>query len=230
MSYGAKIVPSKPSAVLSCWQPWVSSWWQSYVYKPYLSPILFNAVVGAVDATHWRTCQPSTRSNSSHNTTPGVLGTLLTGVPIGIATCALSLGTNVLATLLVAYKAWCVLKVTVTSSFRLKVPVRRQSRRRLRHYFCMGSRTSQVQKLLSLLIESGAVYSALWVSVSCATSCQRTCIAHSLNLTGCHCGLPGREQFFVCAILSIAVEISKHIWHYGERYSHSHYGMFNISP
>ncbi|PIL28066.1 hypothetical protein GSI_09819 [Ganoderma sinense ZZ0214-1] len=70
------------------------------------------------------------------------MGTVFEGVAIGLAACVLSLSTNALATLLVACKAW-------------------QLRRRLRRYLGMGSRISQVQKLLSLLIESGAVYCAL---------------------------------------------------------------------
>ncbi|PIL28050.1 hypothetical protein GSI_09802 [Ganoderma sinense ZZ0214-1] len=68
------------------------------------------------------------------------------GLPVGIAACVLSLSTNTLATLLVGYKAW-------------------ESRRRLRGYFVAGTRASQVEKLFSLLIESGAVYSAIWAVV-----------------------------------------------------------------
>lgn len=36
-------------------------------------------------------------------------GALFEGIPTGLATCVLSLSTNILATLLVAYKAWYVL-------------------------------------------------------------------------------------------------------------------------
>ena len=38
-------------------------------------------------------------------------GTLYRGVPIGIAACVLSFCTNLLATLLVGFKAWCVVWV-----------------------------------------------------------------------------------------------------------------------
>lgn len=37
-----------------------------------------------------------------------VPGTMFEGIPIGVATSVLSLSTNILATLLVAYKAWSV--------------------------------------------------------------------------------------------------------------------------
>lgn len=64
-----------------------------------------------------------------------------------------------------------------TSSYRLDHPAcyptialvahpssLRKSRKRLRGYFVGGSIASQVEKLIALLIESGAIYSALWVS------------------------------------------------------------------
>lgn len=39
---------------------------------------------------------------------PVFLGTMYEGLPIGLATCVLSLSTNIIATLLVGYKAWYV--------------------------------------------------------------------------------------------------------------------------
>ena len=44
-------------------------------------------------------------------------------------------------------------------------PLLRESRKRLRGYFVGGSVASQVEKLFALLIESGAIYCALWVSL-----------------------------------------------------------------
>ena len=41
----------------------------------------------------------------------------------------------------------------------------RQSRRNLRRYFVTGPRASQVEKVFSLLVESGMIYCALWVSI-----------------------------------------------------------------
>ena len=45
----------------------------------------------------------------------------------------------------------------------------RESRRRLKGYFVAGS---QVEKLPALLVESGAVYCAIWVSCIHYTSCS----------------------------------------------------------
>ncbi|KAM5531991.1 hypothetical protein V8D89_014325 [Ganoderma adspersum] len=64
----------------------------------------------------------------------------------GIAACLLSLTTNLVATLLVAYKAW-------------------RSRRRLRGYLIAKAGGSQVGKLFTILIKSGAVYCAIWAVI-----------------------------------------------------------------
>ena len=42
---------------------------------------------------------------------PAFLGTIYVDLPIGLTTCVLSLITNPVATLLVGYKAWCVMHV-----------------------------------------------------------------------------------------------------------------------
>ncbi|KAM5536435.1 hypothetical protein V8D89_009871 [Ganoderma adspersum] len=78
------------------------------------------------------------------------VGTMFEGLPIGVAACGLSLSTNVLATSLIGYKAW-------------------QMRRRLRGYLVANFGGSQVEKLFAVLIESGAVYCAIWVAEYNAT-------------------------------------------------------------
>ena len=84
------------------------------------------------------------------------------GIPIGIATSVLSLSTNILATLLVGYKAWYVVMQAEYNFSELLITIlSRQWRRHLKGYIVSGSR---VEKLLALLIESGAAYCALWVS------------------------------------------------------------------
>ncbi|KAI1791468.1 hypothetical protein LXA43DRAFT_430451 [Ganoderma leucocontextum] len=70
-----------------------------------------------------------------------LLATFVLGVINTTWTCQSPEDTNLLATLLVGYKAW-------------------ESRRRLRGYLVAGG--SQVEKLFALLIESGAVYCAIW--------------------------------------------------------------------
>ena len=101
---------------------------------------------------------------------PIIAGVTFTGFPVGTAASVLSLGTNVLATSLVGYKAWCVTTSSPPphtphiSLIRPGTYLLRQSRKRIRGYFVGGSVASQVEKLFSLLIESGAIYSALWAS------------------------------------------------------------------
>ncbi|KAM5536418.1 hypothetical protein V8D89_009854 [Ganoderma adspersum] len=126
-----------------CWRICVV-WSQNRAVKAICGVFLLaTLIVGAIDTT--QSCQLSKLDTPNFNTL-NIMGTLFEGIPIGIAVCVLSLITNLLGTLLVAYKAW-------------------QSRTRLKRYFGMGSRTSQVQKLLSLLVESGALYCALWAVV-----------------------------------------------------------------
>ncbi|PIL28058.1 hypothetical protein GSI_09810 [Ganoderma sinense ZZ0214-1] len=70
-------------------------------------------------------------------------GALFENNSFGIATCVLSLSTNLVATCLIAYKAW-------------------MSRRSLRGYMVAKYGGSQIEKLFAILIESGAVYCAIW--------------------------------------------------------------------
>ncbi|PIL28060.1 hypothetical protein GSI_09812 [Ganoderma sinense ZZ0214-1] len=80
-------------------------------------------------------------------------GAMYKGFSAGIAACVLSLSTNLLATLLVGWKAW-------------------ESRTRLRGYFVGGSITSQIEKLFALLIESGAIYCAFWIRIAIVVAFQ----------------------------------------------------------
>ncbi|KAM5536302.1 hypothetical protein V8D89_010038, partial [Ganoderma adspersum] len=74
-------------------------------------------------------------------------GTLYGGVSYGVAASMLSLCTNLYATTAVALKAW-------------------RSRRFLRRYIVTGPMVSQTEKVLSLLVESGAIYCAVWILVA----------------------------------------------------------------
>ncbi|PIL28082.1 hypothetical protein GSI_09836 [Ganoderma sinense ZZ0214-1] len=121
-----------------CWRTCVV-WHQSRTVKALCGALLsVTLLVGAVDST--QSCQLWKLDPDPDIS--GKMGTVFEGIAIGLSACILSLSTNALATLLAACKAW-------------------QLRRRLRRYLGMGSRTSQVQKLLLLLIESGAIYCAL---------------------------------------------------------------------
>ncbi|PIL29565.1 hypothetical protein GSI_08201 [Ganoderma sinense ZZ0214-1] len=126
-----------------CWRASVV-WFQTRTVRATLLALLLATfVLGATD-TAWgcrapyRVAPLTIYSFVPLGTSPGHAG-----LPLGIAACALSLATNLLATLLVAYKAW-------------------ESRRRLWGHFVVGGTRAQVQQLLALLVESGAVYCALW--------------------------------------------------------------------
>ncbi|TBU37905.1 hypothetical protein BD309DRAFT_931592 [Dichomitus squalens] len=68
------------------------------------------------------------------------------GSPYGIAASMLSLSVNVFATIIVAYKAWT-------------------SRRFLRRLMVWGDTTARMERLFSILLETGMVYCAIWILV-----------------------------------------------------------------
>ncbi|KAM5529994.1 hypothetical protein V8D89_016339 [Ganoderma adspersum] len=106
--------------------------------------LLATFILGVLDATL------GNRTLFNHGGTVVVLssqpGALFEDNPFGVATCVLSLTTNLVATLLIAYKAWT-------------------ARRRLRGYFVAKAGGSQAEKLFAILIESGVVYCAIWAVV-----------------------------------------------------------------
>ncbi|KAI0030277.1 hypothetical protein K488DRAFT_87912 [Vararia minispora EC-137] len=62
---------------------------------------------------------------------------------LGSATQAFSLITNVIATSLISWKAW-------------------GHRKQIRRYFCSGTRTTMVERVMALLVESGMLYCVIW--------------------------------------------------------------------
>lgn len=93
-------------------------------------------------------------------------GTLFENNSFGLATCLLSLTTNLVATLLIAFKAWYGLWPRGLSSVQPITVVSRTSRMRLKGYLvAKAGGPSRAEKLFSILIESGTVYCAIWVSV-----------------------------------------------------------------
>ncbi|PIL33724.1 hypothetical protein GSI_04349 [Ganoderma sinense ZZ0214-1] len=118
-----------------CWRACVV-WHKNSLVKAVCGVFLLATfVVGVVDTT--QSCRPP-RSDAG-NFTPE-------RPSVGIAACVLSLSTNLLVTLLVAYKAW-------------------ESRRRVRKILVVGPGSLHVQKIFSLFIESGVIYSAMWVLI-----------------------------------------------------------------
>ena len=81
--------------------------YNSRIFMKALSAILREAGLGLIDTS--QSCQWVRIMGTSYmtgGTTNTTAGSMFEGTPLGIATCALSLGTNTFATLLVAYKAW----------------------------------------------------------------------------------------------------------------------------
>ncbi|TBU27640.1 hypothetical protein BD311DRAFT_696339 [Dichomitus squalens] len=84
--------------------------------------------------------------SDTHFSCKGEGGFMYEGLFVGNAASILSLSTNLAATILTAYKAWVC-------------------RKAFHRLMAKGSRTSQVESVLALLVESGALYCALWIVV-----------------------------------------------------------------
>ncbi|PIL28049.1 hypothetical protein GSI_09801 [Ganoderma sinense ZZ0214-1] len=136
-------------------------------------------VMGGADATG--SCVLAD-SDSLH-----VQGVLFGGEHYGSAAYALSLATNLLATLLVACKAW-------------------QSRRRLGAYLAAKIGGSQVEKLLALLVESGVVYSVLLAVVLAYQVCEFRYISHdSYNPSTSATSSAAEEEYRFLSIFGVIV-------------------------
>ena len=124
------------------------------------------SVPGVMNATS--SCNLCLSVSQNHFNVP-IVGAQYTGFPAGIAAAVLSLATNFLATFLVGCKAWCVVTPFLPKYCARKTDTPhllvRESRKRLHGYFVGGSVASQVEKLFALLVESGAIYCALWASL-----------------------------------------------------------------
>ena len=81
----------------------------------------------------------------------------------GLAASVLSLATNMVATILIGCKAWCVMHCYYSLFRLIDLSDARE------HAKIMGSvsslkRSSRVEKILIFLVESGTVYCIIWVS------------------------------------------------------------------
>ena len=115
-----------------------------------------SVVTGTLDTT--RTCTPLGHpDNNVLLSSP--TGVLYEGSVYGEAATALSLGTNVLATLSVGYKLWHYRKI-------------------LRKYIVIGSQVIRLEKALAMILESGMAYCIIWVRpdspvlISAGTACR----------------------------------------------------------
>ncbi|PIL32081.1 hypothetical protein GSI_06786 [Ganoderma sinense ZZ0214-1] len=126
---------------IACWRACVV--WQKSRVVRVLCGLFLSAtlVMGGVDASGGCVLGALGNARESLN----VQGALFGRETFGSAAYALSLATNLFATLLVAYKAW-------------------RSRRRLGQYLMAKVGGSQVEKLMALLVESGIIYSVILVN------------------------------------------------------------------
>ena len=113
------------------------------------------------------TCVPDPTGPSSPRTADA--GFLYSNFSYGVAAAALSFGTNLWATLLVGYKALYVASSVpprFQTSYSDSRTYTRVSRRFVRKHVIAGSLGLQTERVLSLLLESGAFYCAIWVSAA----------------------------------------------------------------
>ena len=85
------------------------------------------------------------------------------------ASSILSVTTNVLATSLIAYKAWCVVLVSFSDidfDNLFEPTLNREHRQLVKKHFATVETKSRVLQALALLIESGSIYSVFIVSLS----------------------------------------------------------------
>ncbi|KAM5531450.1 hypothetical protein V8D89_014907 [Ganoderma adspersum] len=130
-----------------CWRACVIWQYNKIVMGMCVMLLLTTFALGTVDTT-FSCLEISSSGYGSWKPDPHANGTggLYQGFSYGVAATVLSLVTNMFATCAVMVRAW-------------------QSRRKLRQYFVTGPRASQVEKVFSLLVESGMIYCALWTVV-----------------------------------------------------------------
>ncbi len=86
------------------------------------------------------------------------------------AAAIVSLATNALATVLIAYKAWCVLRrLSLFAVLTSLIPCTRKHRQLVKKLFSAVGTKSRVLNALALLVESGSMYSALLVILRLAS-------------------------------------------------------------
>ena len=99
---------------------------------------------------------------------PFELSILISRNVYGIIPLVLSFSTNVLATSLVAYKAWCVRFTSLFTYFNAHHKLagnNRVHRKLLKQHFSEAKATSRALKALALLTESGCIYCAILVLI-----------------------------------------------------------------
>lgn len=130
----------------------------------YLIISTVSTALGIVDTKY--TCELSLGSSGPWNPDPHAdgNGNLYEGFSYGVAATVLSLSTNLFATGAVMMRSWYAASFPLEPKVAYRLIVCRQSRRVLKRYVVTGPVVSQMQRVFALLVESGLVYCALWVS------------------------------------------------------------------
>lgn len=77
---------------------------------------------------------------------------------------AFELATNIVATSLIGYKTWYIVKFRTRSWSSLSTWHNRTYRRFIRQNIIGKNRKTSIQKILAILVESGILYCFVWVS------------------------------------------------------------------
>ena len=86
------------------------------------------------------------------------------GTTLGYVAIFMSLVNNLCATILVGARAWCVRPIHLPDDISLSLQLRIH-RRQLAEHLCFKNRRTVASRVLEILVESGIVYSAIWVSI-----------------------------------------------------------------
>ena len=164
---------------------------QSPTLTPTIEPRL-KSVLGILDSS--TTCAPLTNDKLS-DTPPGVM---YQGSDYGVAATGLSLATNILATVLVAYRFWDYRNV-------------------LRKYVVVGSQVMRLEKALAMVLESGVIYCGIWVRIldsivsrpirlACTLPAPYWCMSPSLALSSFYTCSPNPVMLTICLHVSCTTD------------------------
>lgn len=153
-----------------------------------ISVVLFMLLLGepsvyiAIKRTHCLGPQVSSGLNLWHSCS-GVefafegLGNPDSGCPFcdrlwGLPAVCTSLVLNIWATAAIGCKAWCapcpprpLSNFSLISAWMLSLELHRAHKRVIKTYLTTGNTRTRAEKVLALLVDSGALYSALWVTL-----------------------------------------------------------------
>lgn len=87
---------------------------------------------------------------------------VIVNFPLATASYALSVATNFLSTALIAWQAWCAFISYLISVSLLTVKIR-EYRVSVKRYLNSHGKSTSVERILALWVESGVIYLCFWV-------------------------------------------------------------------